>query len=326
MESVDIDFPILHFLFFILPLPHNPLPGWRLGIMDFFFLLLVAGLLIGLMYALVALGFVLIYKASAAINFAQGEFVMFGGYIVAAGLQLYGFPLYISITLGIGSMVAFGIILERLMLRPLLGRGVIAIIMATIGLTYIIKGGLLLAWGPIPRNIPLPISDSPYRFAGIMVKPIALLGAIISIAFLVTFGFIFLKSRIGMALRAVADDQTVAQIMGINVNRYFALVWVIAGIVAGIGGIIWGNMVGVDFQLAVLGLKVFPVVILGGLTSIPGAIVGGLIIGALENVTAGYFDPLVGGGTKDFVPYILMIFVLMIRPHGIFGEEIIERV
>lgn len=294
--------------------------------MDFFFLLLVTGLLTGLMYALVALGFVLIYKASGALNFAQGEFVMVGGYLVAAAFQIYGLSLFLSIALGMGSMIVLGIILERLMLRPLLGRGVVSIIMATIGLTYIMKGGILLAWGARPRAIPLPLSEAPYRFAGLIIKPIALTGAIISIIFLIVFAYFFIKSRKGMALRAVADDQTVAQAMGINVNRYFALVWVIAGIVAGIGGIIWGNMIGVTFYLAALGLRVFPVVILGGLTSIPGAIVGGLIVGAVENVTAGYFDPIVGGGTKDFVPYLLMIVALMVRPHGIFGEEIIERV
>jgi branched-chain amino acid transport system permease protein len=294
--------------------------------MNFFFLLLVSGLLTGLIYALVALGFVLIYKASGAINFAQGEFVMVGGYVVAAAFQIYGLSLVLSIVLGMGSMVLLGIILERLMLRPLLGRGVISIIMATIGLTYVLKGSVLLAWGPIPRNLPLPISEAPYRFAGLIIKPIALAGAIISLIFLIVFAYFFIKSRTGMALRAVADDQTVAQAMGINVNRYFALVWAIAGIVAGIGGIIWGNMISVDVYLASIGLKVFPVVILGGLTSIPGAILGGLIVGALENVTSGYVDPIVGGGTKDFVPYILMIFVLMVRPHGIFGEEIIERV
>jgi branched-chain amino acid transport system permease protein len=294
--------------------------------LPFFLELLVAGLLIGMMYALVALGFVLIYKASQAINFAQGEFVMFGGFLVAVSMRYYGLSLLVSIALGFGAMIALGLLLERVVLRPLIGRPVIAIIMATIGLASILRGVLLLIWGPLTVNIPLPLTEAPIEVFGLLVKLIAVVGAIISILFLAGFSFVFLRSRIGIALRAVADNQTVAQGMGIDVRRYFALTWVTAGVVATIGGILWGNMIGADVHTALIGLKVFPVVILGGLTSIPGAIVGGLIIGALENVAAGYIDPLVGGGTKDFIPYIIMIFALMLRPYGFFGERTIERV
>ena len=294
--------------------------------LPFFLELLVAGLLAGMMYALVALGFVLIYKASQAINFAQGEFVMFGGFLVAVSMRVYGLSLLASIALGFGVMIVLGLLLEWVVLRPLLGRPVIAIIMATIGLASILRGLLLLIWGPLTVNIPLPITEAPVEVFGLLVKLIAVVGAIISILFLAGFSFIFLRSRIGIALRAVADNQTVAQGMGIDVRRYFALTWVTAGVVATIGGILWGNMIGADVHTALIGLKVFPVVILGGLTSIPGAIVGGLIIGAIENVAAGYIDPLVGGGTKDFIPYIIMIFALMLRPYGLFGERTIERV
>jgi branched-chain amino acid transport system permease protein len=294
--------------------------------LPFFLELLVAGLLAGMMYALVALGFVLIYKASQAINFAQGEFVMFGGFLVAVSMQVYGLSLLTSIALGFAVMIVIGLLLEWAVLRPLLGRPVIAIIMATIGLASILRGLLLLIWGPLTVNIPLPITEAPVEVFGLLVKLIAVVGAIISILFLAGFSLVFLRSRIGIALRAVADNQTVAQGMGIDVRRYFALTWVTAGVVATIGGILWGNMIGADVHTALIGLKVFPVVILGGLTSIPGAIVGGLIIGAIENVAAGYIDPLVGGGTKDFIPYIIMIFALMLRPYGFFGERIIERV
>jgi branched-chain amino acid transport system permease protein len=294
--------------------------------LPFFLELLVAGLLAGMMYALVALGFVLIYKASQAINFAQGEFVMFGGFLVAVSMQVYGLSLLASIALGFAVMIVIGLLLEWVVLRPLLGRPVIAIIMATIGLASILRGLLLLIWGPLTVNIPLPITEAPVEVFGLLVKLIAVVGAIISILFLAGFSLVFLRSRIGIALRAVADNQTVAQGMGIDVRRYFALTWVTAGVVATIGGILWGNMIGADVHTALIGLKVFPVVILGGLTSIPGAIVGGLIIGAIENVAAGYIDPLVGGGTKDFIPYIIMIFALMLRPYGFFGERIIERV
>jgi len=294
--------------------------------LPFFLELLVAGLLAGMMYALVALGFVLIYKASQAINFAQGEFVMFGGFLVAVSMQAYGLSLLAAIAFGFGVMIVLGLLLERVVLRPLIGRPVIAIIMATIGLASILRGVLLLIWGPLTVNIPLPLTEAPIEVFGLLVKLIAVVGAIISILFLAGFSLVFLRSRIGIALRAVADNQTVAQGMGIDVRRYFALTWVTAGVVATIGGILWGNMIGADVHTALIGLKVFPVVILGGLTSIPGAIVGGLIIGALENVAAGYIDPLVGGGTKDFVPYIIMIFALMVRPYGFFGERTIERV
>jgi branched-chain amino acid transport system permease protein len=294
--------------------------------LPFFLELLVSGLLVGMMYALVALGFVVIYKASQAINFAQGDFVMFGGFLVAASMRYHGLSLLASIAIGLGAMVIIGLLMERFVLRPLLGRGVIAIIMATIGLASILKGVLLLIWGPLSVNIPLPISEAPVEVFTLYLKMIAVVGALISIVFLAGFSLLFLRSRIGIALRAVADNQTVAQAMGIDVRHYFALTWVTAGVVATIGGILWGNMIGADVHTALIGLKVFPVVILGGLTSIPGAIVGGLIVGAVENVAAGYIDPLVGGGTKDFVPYLLMIFALMIRPYGFFGEPVIERV
>lgn len=293
---------------------------------DFFFLLLVAGLLTGMVYALVALGFVLIFKASGAINFAQGEFLMFGGFLTAASLELYGLPLWLAILIGLGFMAVLGVVLERVVLRPLTGRGVIAIIMATIGLAYILRGALLLIWGARTLNIPLPIQTSPYLVGSLVVKPIHLAGAIISIAFIAIFSSLFLRSRTGIALRAVADDTPTSQIMGINVNRYSALVWAVAGVVAAIGGVLWGNMIGMDVHTSLIGLKVFPVIILGGLTSIPGVIIGGLIVGATENIAAGYLDAYVGGGTKNFVPFVLMIVWLLFQPHGIFGEETIERV
>jgi branched-chain amino acid transport system permease protein len=294
--------------------------------MEFFFLLLTTGLLIGMMYALIALGFVLIYKASDAINFAQGEMVMFAGLLVAVGMQTYGFPLIVSILCGIGLMMVFGITVERVMLRPLIGRPIVAIIMATIGLASVLKGFGPMLWGTETKPLPLPISDAPIIIFGLRIAVIHLVGAGASLILLAAFAYFFLKNRIGIALRAVADDQQTALAMGIDVKRYFAIAWIMAGIVSAIGGIVWGNLLGVDVHLHLVGLKVFPVVILGGLDSIPGAIIGGLLVGAIESVAAGYIDPYVGGGTKDFIPYIIMILALMVRPYGIFGEEIIERV
>jgi branched-chain amino acid transport system permease protein len=275
---------------------------WR-----FFALLMSNGILIGLMYSLIALGFVLVYKATDAINFAQGEFVMIAGFVLAA-------------------MISFGFGLERVVLRPLIGRPVVAVIMATIGLAAVLRGLGPLLWGAETRALTLPISDEPFIWGPLFVPPIQLLGAVVSLLFLGAFGWFFLKSRKGIAMRAVADNQQVAMAMGINVERYFALAWSMAGVVSALGGIVWGSLLGVDVHLALVGFKVFPVVILGGLDSIPGAILGGLVVGIVENVAAGYVDPYVGGGTKDFAPYILMIVALMVRPYGIFGKAIIERV
>jgi len=288
--------------------------------------LVTNGVLIGLMYSLIALGFVLVYKATDAINFAQGEFVMLAGFIVAGMLVLAGAPFWLGVAVAVLGMVAFGFGLERVVLRPLIGRPIIAVIMATIGLATVLRGAAPLFFGAEPRSIALPISDEPFALGPFMLPPVQVAGALLSLAFLAAFTWFFLKSRMGVAMRAVADNQQVAMAMGINVERYFAIAWGMAGIVSALGGLAWGALLGVDVHLALIGLKVFPVVILGGLDSILGAIVGGLIVGVVENLAAGYLDPLVGGGTKDFAPYVLMILMLMIRPYGIFGKRRIERV
>lgn len=292
----------------------------------FTMLLLSNGVLIGLMYSLIALGFVLVYKATDAVNFAQGEFVMIAGFVAVGALTVAGIPLGLSILAALVAMIAFGFALERVMLRKLIGRPVIAVVMATIGLAAILRG-----LGPFgifqgTRTLPLPLRDEPFILGPLFIPPIQLVGGVVSLLFLAAFGLFFLKSRKGIAMRAVADNQQVAMAMGINVQRYFGLAWAMTGVVSALGGVLWGNMLGVDVNLALVGFKVFPVVILGGLDSIPGAIIGGLIVGIVENVAAGYVDPYVGGGTKDFAPYVLMIVALMIRPYGIFGKRIIERV
>ncbi len=292
----------------------------------FTILLLTNGVLIGLMYSLIALGFVLVYKATDAINFAQGEFVMLAGFIIAGLLVLGGAPFWVGVVVAIAAMVIFGFGLERIVLRPLLGRPIIAVIMATIGLASVLRGVAPLFLGAETRSIVMPVDDSPIAFGPITLPPIQLIGALVSLLFLAGFTWFFMKSRVGVAMRAVADNQQVAMAMGINVQRYFAIAWGLAGIVSALGGLVWGSLLGVDVHLALVGLKVFPVVILGGLDSIIGAIVGGLIVGIVENLAAGYLDPLVGGGTKDFAPYVLMILMLMIRPYGIFGKRRIERV
>ncbi len=277
---------------------------------QFTLVLLTNGIMIGLMY----------------INFAQGEFVMFAGFLAAVSAEIAGMPFWLSSLLAIGGMVALGFGLERVVLRPLIGRPVIAVVMATIGLAAVLRGTAVMAFGAGTRAIVMPVSDEPFELGPVMLPPVQLVGAGVSLVFLAIFTWFFLKSRIGIAMRAVADSQQVAMAMGINVRRYFALAWAMAGLVSALGGVVWGTMLGVDNQLALVGLKVFPVVILGGLDSVMGAVIGGLIVGIVENFAAGYLDPYVGGGTKDFAPYVLMILVLMIRPEGMFGRRRIERV
>src|SRR6202008_3955462 len=243
---------------------------------QFTLLLITNGVMIGLMYTLIALGFVLVYKATDAINFAQGEFVMFAGFIAAAAAYFAGLSFWICALLAIAGMAAFGFGLERVVLRPLIGRPVIAVIMATIGVASVLRGSATLAFGAGTRAINMPVGDDPIFLGPIMLPPIELLGAGVSLA---VFTWFFLRTRMGVAMRAVADSQQVAMAMGINVRRYFALAWALAGVVSALGGVVWGTMLGVDNQLALIGLKVFPVVILGGLDSVIGAVVGGLIVG-----------------------------------------------
>ena len=292
----------------------------------FFFSLVVNGISIGMLYALIALGFVLVYKATEALNFAQGEFVMLSGYIAAALLTAKGMPVIAAIIGTIAIMIGFSFALERVVLRPLLGRPIVAVIMATIGLAAILRGLPPLTFGAETRAVPLPIGDDPLVIGHATVPPIQAIGFVVTLIFLGGFTWFFRRSRTGVALRAVAENQQVAAAMGINVERYFALAWAMAGIASAVSGIVWGNMLGVDVQLALVGLKVFPVVILGGLDSIAGAVIGGLTVGVVESLTAGYIDPYVGGGTKDFAPYLLMIVALMFRPYGLFGKRKIERV
>ena len=293
--------------------------------LQFALALVVSGLSIGLMYSLIALGFVLVYKATDAINFAQGEFVMLAGFVAAVALG-GKIPVLAAVAVAVIVMVVFSFALERVVLRPLLGRPIVAVIMATIGLGAMLRGLPPITVGGETRAISLPIGDTPIEFGPIALPPVQVLGVVVTLAFLAGFTWFFLKSRMGVAMRAVADNQQVAMAMGINVERYFALAWAMAGTVSALGGVIWGSMLGVDVHLALVGLKVFPVVILGGLDSIVGAVIGGLIVGVVESLAAGYLDPYVGGGTKDFAPYVLMILMLMFKPYGMFGTHRIERV
>ena len=294
--------------------------------MDFFLALLIKGLLTGSIYALVALGFVLVYKATGIVNFAQGEMVMFAGFFAAAMLGEYGLPTILALPLTFLAMTLLGVGVERGVLRRMVGRPILGVIMATVGLSYFLRGLAPMLWGPATKALPLPVSDDPVDVLGTNVPTVTLVGAGAALALLAVFGWYFSRSRMGIALRAVADDQVAAMTVGISVSQVFAVSMATAGIVAAAGGLIWGNLLGVDTYLALLGLKVFPVAILGGLDSVKGVLVGGLVVGAVENVAAGYIDPYVGGGTRDFIPFVLMLAVLMVRPFGLFGQREIERV
>lgn len=290
----------------------------------FTLILIVNGLLVGMMYALIALGFVLVYKATEAFNFAQGEFVMTGGFIAAAAVTVM--PFWLATIVSVVGLVAFCFGLERVVLRPLLGRPIIAVIMATIGVASLLRGVVVLLFGAGTRALEMPIQQTPFFLGPIVLPPIDIVGAVVSLIFFGIFTWLFLHTRMGLAMRAVADNQQIASAMGIDICRYFAIAWALTGVVSALGGVIWGSLLGVDNQLAVVGLKVFPVVILGGFESAAGAIIGGLVVGVVESLSSGYIDPLVGGGTKDFMPYVLMIAVLMVRPYGIFGKAPVQRV
>ena len=226
--------------------------------MEFMFDLIANGLLVGLMYALVALGFVLIYKATSVINFAQGDLLMFAGYAAAVMTGGHGMPLWAMLLVLCAGMIVLGFILERGILRPMVGQPVVSVIMVTIGLSFVLQGLVTIIWGANTRELALPVRFDPYIVGPVYISPINLVAAVIAILFLIAFGVFFTRSRLGVAMRAVADDQQASMVVGIKVPRVFALSWAIAGLAAAAGGIIWGNQIGVDTFLALVGLKVFP--------------------------------------------------------------------
>ena len=292
----------------------------------FFLQILVSGLVVGSVYALVALGFVLIYKASDVINFAQGEFLLVGGYVSLTMMVAYKVPLLPAILLTLFFGVVVGTVVEKFVLRPLIGEPIISMIMATIGLSSALRGIIQMIWGTDTRTFPGIFPQEPVRFGQVVVSEVYLWSLGIALVLLVLFSLFFKFSTLGVAMRATADDQQASLSMGISVKRVFAVAWAISAMVSAIGGILLGNINGVNGSLAQIGLKVLPVAILGGLDSIPGAIIGGFTIGVLENLAGGYLDPLVGGGVKEVAPFVVLVVILMIKPFGLFGKEIIERV
>ena len=298
---------------------------------------LLGGLMAGVLYSLVALGFVLIFKASGVFNFAQGAMVLFAALAVARLAERM--PLWVAILLAIAIMVALAMVIERLVLRPLVNQEAVALLMATLGVTYFLDGFGQTIWGSDIYKIELGIAREPVMIldnvfqGGILVNRDDVVAAVVAVVLVGALALFFQKTATGRALRAVADDHQAAQSIGIPLNRIWVIVWSVAGVVAIVAGVIWGGKLGVQFSISQVALKALPVVILGGFTSVPGAIVGGLIIGVGEKMAEVFLGPLLvkvfdlaGGGIENWFAYMLALLFLLVRPEGLFGERHIDRV
>lgn len=293
--------------------------------MNFFFEVLVGGLLAGVMYSLVAIGFVLIYRASGVFNFAQGSLVLFAA-LTFVCLVERGLAFWQAFLVTLFALILIAVLIERLVLRHLVNRSVITLFMVTLGLSYIIEGLAQTLWGAQVHGLDLGIPDEPINVLGISISQLDLFAATVGGLLVLSLSFLFSKTRFGLSLRAVADDQLAAQAIGIRLDRIWILVWAVAGFVALIAGLLWGARLGVQFSLSLIVLKALPVLIIGGFTSISGAIIGGLIVGAAENLAEIYLGGVIGGGLQNWFPYALALIFLLIRPSGLFGEQAVARV
>ena len=295
----------------------------------FFIEVLAGGLLAGVMYALVALGFVLIYKASGVFNFAQGAMVFFAALTFVSLLKL-GWNFWLALVVTLAVMVALGLVTERVVLRPLVNQPPITLFMATIGLTFVLEGLSQLVWGSQPHGLELGIPDVPMEWLSqrwnVNISQFDLFAAFVAGVLVTVLAVFFQKTRIGRALRAVADDHQAALAVGIPLQHIWAIVWAVAGFVALVAGLMWGVRNGVQYALTFVALKALPVLLIGGFESIPGAILGGLIIGATEKLAEVYVGPLFGGGIESWFAYVVALLFLLVRPEGLFGEKHIDRV
>ncbi|WP_322996132.1 branched-chain amino acid ABC transporter permease [Castellaniella sp.] len=292
--------------------------------MSYFFELLINGFLTGLMYGLAALGFVLIYKSSGVVNLAQGTMIMIAAYIVWL-LTSFGLSVWLAIPGGIVLMFCFGLFAERFLLRKMVGQPIIMIVMLTLGLEILLRGigpGFL---GAAPKQIDIGIPFTPLIFGDVFINRTYLIGGAVALL-LIGASLLFFRTRLGTKLRAVSDDHVSSWSVGISVERAIGISWGLAGLSAIAAGVVWGSVQGVDWTLSTLLFPAIAVVILGGLDSVVGVLVGGLIVGVLGSVIPGYLDEFAGGGTRDVVTSILILVTIMIRPYGIFGREDIERV
>ena len=291
----------------------------------FFLEVLLGGLLAGVMYSLVALGFVLIYKASGVLNFAQGAMVFFAA-LVFVGLREKGLSLPVAALLTLAVMIGLAFFVERFVLRPLVNQPPISLFMSTIGLAFLLEGTAQGVLGAQVHALELGIPDVPVTFGPVQVSQFDLFAAGCAAVLVTVLAVLFSKTRVGRALRAVADDHQAALAVGIPLRQIWVVVWSAAGAVALVAGLLWGSRIGVQFSLTLVTLKALPVLILGGFTSVPGAIVGGLIVGATEKLAEVYLGPIIGSGLENWAPYMLALLVLLVRPEGLFGEKRIERV
>jgi branched-chain amino acid transport system permease protein len=294
--------------------------------MDIFLQVIVTGIATGGVYGLIALGFVLIFKATGILNLATGAFMTLGAYICLTVLGQFGAPFWVAFFCTLGFAIVMGIVLERIILRPLIGEPIISVVMVTIGLSSILQGLTHIIWSPEYRSFPEIFPPEPLDLGFAIVPSGLLWGFVFAAIGTIIFILIFKLTRTGVAMRATASDQQAALSMGISVRWIFALSWSYGAVAAVIGGIVIGNISGISIYLGDIGLKVLAVIILGGLDSIGGAILGGLIIGILENLAGLYLDPVFGGGVKDVAPFFILVLIIMIRPYGLFGKKIIERV
>ena len=293
--------------------------------MAFFIEVLITGLLVGIMYSLVALGFALIYKASDVFNFAQGDMSLLAGLALVGFLEM-GMPIWLALICTIAIMVILAYSTVFIIFRPLVARPPLILFMAAIGLSFLIQGIGQSLWGTDAKGLNIGIPDNPVIIADIYISTFDLTFGVVAGLLVLALILFFQKTRTGRALRAVADDHEAALSVGIPLLRAWAVTWVIAGIVATVAGVAWGSRLGVQFSLSLIALKALPVLILGGIDSIPGAILAGLVVGAGENLAEVFIGPYVGGGIQTFFPYLLALLFLWFRPYGMFGKEIIERV
>jgi branched-chain amino acid transport system permease protein len=292
----------------------------------FFAALVLDGALAGVIYALVGLAFVVVYKASRMINFALGEWVMLASRLVASGFHGLGFGLLGAIAFGCAGMVTLAVVFSRLILKRLVGHPLISLIMVSIGLGILMRGSASIVFAGIPSGIPLPIPEVSLAIHGVPVSSDKLLAAAIAAVCMAALGSFFRWSRTGLALRAIASDQRAAITAGISIHRHYAISWALAGILSVLAGTLWTAVSGGGFGVEVLGLKVFPIVIIGGLNSISGTIVAAILVGVLESLAAGYLEPTVGGGFRSVASYLVLLAALLVRPYGLFGSRDIERV
>ncbi|HXU87750.1 MAG TPA: branched-chain amino acid ABC transporter permease [Methylomirabilota bacterium] len=293
--------------------------------MTFLTALLIDGALTGAIYALIALSFVIVYKASRMINFAVGECVTLGSRLVAVGLHGFGLGLAGSVVVGCAGMIAVMVAFNEIVLRRLAGRPVIALIMITIGLATFIRGAMPLLFAGVPAAI-LPTPPDAVLVAGVPVAAEKVMAALVASFCIAALTALLRRSRIGIALRAIADDQQGAMAIGVDLHRYFGLTWALVGVLSVVGGTLWTVVAGGGFGMALVGLKIFPIVIIGGLDSVGGTIVGAMLVGVLESLAAGYVDPVVGGGFSNIASYLVLVAVLFVRPYGLFGGPDARRV